>query len=105
MSLDNQDPSNQKTSTENVSKKNNSLNQDSLNFEKKLQRLEEIVQKMEKGELCLDESLKLFEEGVKLSQSCQKDLTQAEQQVQQLLGVQAQGTPLTKPFHTGEESQ
>ena len=35
-----------------------------MDFEKKLARLEEIVQKMEKGDLSLDESMKLFEEGV-----------------------------------------
>ena len=41
-----------------------------MDFEKKLGRLEEIVGSMEEGDLALDESLKLFEEGVKLSRKC-----------------------------------
>ncbi|MCB0349140.1 MAG: exodeoxyribonuclease VII small subunit [Bdellovibrionales bacterium] len=56
-------------------------------FEKKLKRLEEIVEKMEEGEISLDESLKLFEEGVKLSRECGKELTDAEQKVKILLSA------------------
>ena len=54
-------------------------------FEKKLKRLEEIVEKMEAGELSLDDSLKHFEEGVKLSKECHKQLEEAEQKVQVLM--------------------
>ena len=69
-----------------------------MNFEKKLTRLEDIVGKMEKGDLGLDESLKLFEEGVKLSRECQSLLSEAEAKVQQLVGIGADGTPEFKDF-------
>jgi exodeoxyribonuclease VII small subunit len=48
---------------------------------------------MESGELSLDDSLKLFEEGVKLSRDCNKELAEAEQKVQKLVGVDASGEP------------
>ena len=69
-----------------------------MSFEKKLTRLEEIVQKMESGEMSLDESLKLFEEGVKLSRDCNKELSQAEQKVKKLVGVDANGEPVLEDF-------
>ncbi|MBL7686563.1 MAG: exodeoxyribonuclease VII small subunit [Bdellovibrionaceae bacterium] len=74
-----------------------------MDFEKKLKRLEEIVGKMEDGELSLDDSMKLFEEGVKLSRDCQAQLSQAEQKVKVLLAVSADGTPETRDF-SGENS-
>ena len=55
------------------------------NFENALKRLEEIVQKLEGGELSLDESLKLFEEGIELSRLCTKKLTEAEARVEKLI--------------------
>jgi exodeoxyribonuclease VII small subunit len=55
-----------------------------INFEKSLARLEEITQKLESGELSLDESLKLFEEGISLSRFCQKKLTETEQKIEVL---------------------
>lgn len=54
-------------------------------FESKLQRLDEIVKSMESGDLPLEQSLKLFEEGVKLSRECQSELDAAEQKVEILL--------------------
>jgi exodeoxyribonuclease VII small subunit len=54
-------------------------------FEECLQRLEVIVKDMEKGELPLEESLKLFEEGVTLSAACRKELDEAEGKVEILL--------------------
>lgn len=72
-----------------------------MDFEKKLNRLEEIVQKMEKGDLGLEDSLKLFEEGVKLSRECQTQLTAAESKVQQLVSFDAAGQPVTQPFSAG----
>lgn len=71
-----------------------------MDFEKKLGRLEEIVQKMEKGELQLEESLKLFEEGVKLSRECHVRLNEAEETVKKLVGFGADGQPLTENFQT-----
>ena len=54
-------------------------------FEKSLAELEQIVERMEAGELSLDESLKQFERGVALTRSCQEALQQAEQKVEILL--------------------
>lgn len=71
-----------------------------MDFEKKLTRLEEIVQKMEKGDMALDESLKLFEEGVKLSRECQTQLTKAEAQVKKLVGFDDKGKAITEDFKT-----
>lgn len=54
-------------------------------FEKKLTDLETIVQKLEQGELPLEESVRLFEEGMKLSDDCKKELDTAEGRVQLLV--------------------
>ena len=67
-------------------------------FEAKLKRLEEIVHAMEGEDLELEKSLGLFEEGVKLTKECQSHLTQAEQKVRILLGLDASGNPITKDF-------
>jgi exodeoxyribonuclease VII small subunit len=69
-----------------------------MSFEKKIGRLEEIVQKMEGGELSLDDSLKLFEEGVKLSRECNTELSEAEQKVKLLVGVDSEGEPVNQDF-------
>ena len=53
-----------------------------MDFEQSLLRLEEITQKLESGELSLDESLKIFEEGIKLSRLCEKKLTDADQKLE-----------------------
>lgn len=67
-------------------------------FEKKLTRLEDIVTKMEGGEISLEDSLTLFEEGVKLSRDCHKELEDAEQKVQILLGQDKNGKAMTEDF-------
>ncbi len=54
-------------------------------FEESLQKLESIVEQMEKGDLSLEDSLKLFEEGVALSTACKKELDEAEGKVQMLI--------------------
>jgi exodeoxyribonuclease VII small subunit len=54
-------------------------------FEECLQRLEQIVQELEKGEVPLEKSLTLFEEGMQLSSACRKELEQAEGRVEILL--------------------
>lgn len=69
-----------------------------MDFEKKLGRLEDIVEKMETGELTLEDSLKLFEEGVKLSRECNVQLNEAEQKVKLLLGVDAEGNAIERDF-------
>ena len=54
-------------------------------FEESLQRLEAIVAELEKGEVPLDRALELFDEGMKLSGSCRKELEEAEGKVEILL--------------------
>jgi exodeoxyribonuclease VII small subunit len=54
-------------------------------FEECLQRLEQIVDELEKGNVPLEQALKLFEEGVQLSASCRKELEEAEGKVEILL--------------------
>jgi exodeoxyribonuclease VII small subunit len=73
-----------------------------MDFEKKLTRLEEIVQKMEKGDLPLEQSLKLFEEGIGLTRECQTQLTEAENKIKILVDVDANKQPITKPFSAEE---
>jgi exodeoxyribonuclease VII small subunit len=70
-----------------------------MDFEKKLGRLEDIVEKMETGELTLEDSLKLFEEGVKLSRECNVQLNEAEQKVKLLLGVDTDGNAIERDFN------
>jgi len=71
-----------------------------LPFEAAIKRLTEIVQTLERGEIPLEESLRLFEEGIKLSRSSQQRLDAAEKRVEQLLAVDAQGQPRTASFAT-----
>ena len=54
-------------------------------FEDALGQLEKLVDSMEQGEMSLDDSLKAFEEGIKLTRQCQKSLDEAEQKVKILL--------------------
>ena len=54
-------------------------------FEECLQRLEKIVDELEKGEIQLEKSLTLFEEGIQLSSACRKELEEAEGKVEVLL--------------------
>ncbi|MEO6816978.1 MAG: exodeoxyribonuclease VII small subunit [Edaphobacter sp.] len=54
-------------------------------FEQKLTALESVVEKLERGDLSLDESVRLFEEGVKLSDACKKELESAEGRIQVLV--------------------
>lgn len=54
-------------------------------FEESLKRLETVVDQLEKGELTLEESLKLFEEGVNLTATCKRELDAAEGKVQMLV--------------------
>jgi len=58
---------------------------ESPDFEKALEELEKLVEKMEQGELSLEDSLRHFERGIELTRTCQKALKEAEQKVQVLL--------------------
>jgi len=68
-------------------------------FEESLKKLESIVDKLEKGDLSLEESLKLFEEGVGLSAVCKKELEEAEGKVEMLI-KQRNGSLKAEPFLT-----
>ncbi len=73
-----------------------------LSFEKALERLEAIVEKLESEEIGLDASLALFEEGISLSRVCQEKLTEVERRVEIVL--KESGTELkTEPFEEGDE--
>jgi exodeoxyribonuclease VII small subunit len=67
-----------------------------LSFEASLHRLAEIVQELEAGELPLEESLRLFEEGVSLARRSRGILEAAEARVEQLLSVDENGDPIVK---------
>ena len=54
-------------------------------FEEQLAALETVVEKLERGELTLDESVRLFEDGVRLSNACKKQLEDAEGRIQVLV--------------------
>lgn len=67
-----------------------------VDFEQSLNALETLVNKMEKGDLTLEESLQAFETGIQLTRECQARLAAAEQQVQKL--VEQQGVISLEPF-------
>jgi len=71
-------------------------------FETALKRLEEIVKKLENGELSLDSALQLFEEGIKLSRFCHTRLEEAERRVEILL-KSSSGQPRAVPFESENE--
>lgn len=66
-------------------------------FEDKIQRLEQIVRSMERGDVALEESLKLFQEGTELVRSCGKLLDEAEFQVSKISKA-ADGSPVEEDF-------
>jgi len=74
-----------------------------LNFEKALADLENIVEKLEKGNLSLNESLKLFEKGVKLARFLREELEKAEKKIEMLLKDEKEGIK-KEPFDIPEEA-
>lgn len=75
----------------------------SQTFEDAVRRLTEIIEKLERGDLPLEESIALFEEGVKLSAASQARLDAAEKRVEELLHIDAGGNPRTAPFGAPDE--
>jgi exodeoxyribonuclease VII small subunit len=67
-------------------------------FETSAERLTEIVRQLETGDLPLEQALGLFEEGVKVARAAQARLEQAERRVEELLGSDERGEPITRPF-------
>lgn len=70
-------------------------------FEKSFQQLEKIVQRLESEELSLDESLRLFEEGISLSRFCNTRLEEVEKKIELIL-ADPKGQPTTEPFDDEE---
>ena len=74
--------------------------QSEFNFEEALEELERLVSSMEEGELSLEDSMKAFEKGIKLTRECQTALQKAEQKVQILLNESGE----TQDFDVEDES-
>ncbi len=79
-------------------------------FEEALLQLEQIVQKLEKGELALEESLKLYEQGIRLSRLCHGKLEEAEGKIEMLMKdargepiLDKEGRPKTKPLPRSDD--
>lgn len=73
------------------------MNKNNQTFEENMQRLEQIVRAMESGDVPLEQSLKLFQEGTKLVERCGKLLDEAEVQVKKIV-TDANGDPLEEDF-------
>jgi exodeoxyribonuclease VII small subunit len=73
------------------------MNHQNKTFEENMLRLEQIVRAMERGDVALEESLKLFQEGTELVRSCGKLLDDAELQVKKVMTA-ADGTPILEDF-------
>lgn len=69
-----------------------------LNFEQALAELERIVRLLEDGQTGLEESLASYEQGVALLKRCYTQISQAEQRILLLTGVNEEGQPVTEPF-------
>ena len=69
---------------------------EALGFEEALKRLSAIVERLESGELSLEQSLALFEEGTRLSRTSQAQLDAAEKRVEELLAIDANGKPIVR---------
>ena len=74
------------------------MSQKKPSFEENMQRLEQIVRSMERGDVPLEESLKLFQEGTALIQKCGKLLDEAELQVNKIVAG-SDGSPVEEEFH------
>ena len=74
------------------------MNQENKSFEQNMIRLEQIVRAMERGDVPLEESLKLFQEGTELVRSCGKLLDEAQLQVKKIMTA-PDGSPVEEDFH------
>jgi exodeoxyribonuclease VII small subunit len=90
-----------KTHTSETESKSKS-DSNSESFEQALQKLEAIVRELEQGNLGLSDSLSKYEEGVRNLRRCHALLTRAEQRVQVLLRLDADGRPVTEDFDVSE---
>ena len=76
--------------------------QKTKSFESSLEALEQIVRQLEEGDLPLEKSLELFEQGIRLSRECQERLGQAERRIEILLRDN-QGRPTVSEFAAGKD--
>ena len=74
------------------------MNSENKTFEQSMARLEQIVRAMERGDVALEESLKLFQEGTELVRNCQKILDDAQLQVKMIMTA-PDGSPVEEDFH------
>lgn len=80
------------------------MNKKSKTFEESMGRLEQIVRAMEQGNVPLEESLKLFQEGTELVQNCTKLLDNAQMQISKVVTA-ADGSPVLEEFKDDTESE
>lgn len=73
------------------------MNQENKTFESSMQRLEQIVRAMERGDVALEESLKLFQEGTELVRNCNRLLDEAQLQVKKIMTA-PDGRPVEEEF-------
>lgn len=73
------------------------MSKQNMSFEAAMQRLEQIVRAMERGDVALEESLKLFQEGTELVRSCAKLLDDAQMQIQTVMTA-PDGSPVMEDF-------
>ena len=73
------------------------MSKQSKTFEESMSRLEQIVRAMERGDVALEESLKLFQEGTELVRSCSKLLDDAQLQIQKVMTA-PDGSPVMEDF-------
>ena len=73
------------------------MNQPNQTFETSMARLEQIVRAMERGDVALEESLKLFQEGTELVRNCQKLLDEAQLQIKKIMTA-PDGSPVEEEF-------
>lgn len=73
------------------------MNQENQTFEASMARLEQIVRAMERGDVALEESLKLFQEGTELVRNCQKLLDDAQLQIKKIMTAE-DGSPVEEDF-------
>jgi exodeoxyribonuclease VII small subunit len=79
-------------------------NEKPKSFEASLESLEQIVHQLENGDLPLEKSLELFEDGIRLSRQCQERLNQAERRIEILLRDN-QGRPAVSPFEEAQSEE
>ena len=75
-----------------------------MKFEKAMFRLEKIVEELERGDLDIDKSLEIFEEGIKMSRLCTKKLNEAEAKIQKLT-KDKKGELIAVPFPLDEKNE